>query len=74
MTIGKTSGLAGIAYWINENYDLRGEKAVDKHSPLVVYLKNWVDREYEGGRENMISPDEMERKIDEFTGGWKAQL
>ena len=74
VTIGKTSGLAGIAYWINENYDLRGDKAVDKHSPLVVYLKNWVDREYEGGRENMISPDEMERKIDEFTGGWKAQL
>ena len=74
VTIGKTSGLAGIAYWINENYDLRGDKAVDKHSPLVVYLKNWVDREYGGGRENMISPDEMERKIDEFTGGWKAQL
>ena len=47
---------------------------MDKHSPLVTYLKDWVDREYEGGRENMISPDEMERKIDEFTGGWKAHL
>ena len=72
--IGKTSGLAGIAYWINETYNLRGEKAVDKRSPMVAYLKEWVDREYENGRQTMISPDEMEHKIDEYTGGWRAML
>ena len=72
--IGKTSGLAGIAYWINETYSLRGDKAVDKRSPMVAYLKEWVDREYENGRQTMISPDEMEHKIDEYTGGWRAML
>lgn len=72
--IGKSSGLAGIAYWVNETYSLPEEKRVSKHSPLVVYLKDWVDKEYENGRQNMISPDELEAKIDEFSGGWRAHL
>lgn len=33
--IGKTSGLAGIAYWINDNYDLTGDAAIAKNDPLV---------------------------------------
>ena len=34
--IGKTSGLAGIAYWINENYQLTAGEAISKHDPLVI--------------------------------------
>ena len=49
--IGKTSGLAGIAYWINDNYDLTGDAAVAKNDPLVAQLKAWVDEEYENGRQ-----------------------
>lgn len=30
--VGKTSGLAGIAYWINQNYHLTGEKQIDKQT------------------------------------------
>ena len=30
VTVGKTSGLAGIAYWINEHFELPMEKQVDK--------------------------------------------
>lgn len=73
VVIGKSSGLAGIAYWINETYNLPEDKRVDKQSPLVVYLKEWVDKEYENGREVMISPDELETKIVEFSGGRRAQ-
>lgn len=66
--ISKTSGLAGIAYWINGNYHLTGERAVDKHDPLVAKLKEWVDSEYEAGRVTTLSASEIEDKIKEFAG------
>ena len=67
--LGKTSGLAGIAYWINQNYNLTGETAVDKRSDLVVKIKEWIDSEYEDGRQTSLSNDEIEQKITEFSGG-----
>ena len=67
--ITKTSGLAGIAYWINDNLRLSGEKAVDKKSPLVLALKGWVDDMYENGRQTAISDEEVIEKIREITGG-----
>ncbi|HIU32936.1 MAG TPA: 2-isopropylmalate synthase [Candidatus Pullichristensenella excrementigallinarum] len=67
--ISNTSGLAGIAYWINEHYSLSGDEAVDKRDPLVVKLKEWVDSAYEGGRTSSLSPKELERKISQLTGG-----
>ena len=66
--ISKTSGLAGIAYWINGNYHLTGERAVDKHDPLVIKLKEWVDAEYETGRVTTLSASEIEAKVKEFSG------
>jgi hypothetical protein len=65
--ITKTSGLAGIAYWINENYGLTGDRAIDKRDPLVLALKSWVDAEYENGRQTMISDVEVDEKIKELT-------
>lgn len=67
--IGKTSGLAGIAYWINENYDLTGEAALVKNDPLVAALKEWVDQEYENGRQSTLSRDELEEKIQALAPG-----
>ena len=66
--ISKTSGLAGIAYWINEYYELPPERAVDKRAPLVVSLKEWIDAEYEAGRQTSISPIELDEKIRAFGG------
>ncbi len=66
--ISKTSGLAGIAYWINGNYGLTGEAAIDKKDPLVAQLKEWVDKEYEDGRVSSISAGEIEDKIRELAG------
>ena len=67
--ISKTSGLAGIAYWINENYGLAGADAVVKSDPLVAQLKEWVDAEYENGRQNTLARRELEEKIEEFAPG-----
>ncbi len=67
--IGKASGLAGIAYWINENYKLSAEAAVDKKSDLVVALKTWIDEEYADGRQTTLSTRELEDKILLLSGG-----
>ena len=69
VSISKTSGLAGIAYWINTNYRLSGDKAIDKKHPLVIALKDWVDKEYEDGRQTALSDIELENKITELSGG-----
>ncbi|MBO5089332.1 MAG: 2-isopropylmalate synthase [Clostridia bacterium] len=69
VTISKTSGLAGIAYWINTNYRLSGDDALDKKDPLILKLKEWVDAEYEDGRQTALSNFELESKIEELSGG-----
>ena len=67
--LGKASGLAGIAYWINENYRLSASEAIDKKDPLVVAVKEWIDKEYESGRQTALSNGEIEEKIEELSGG-----
>ena len=67
--ISKTSGLAGIAYWINGNYHLSGEQEITKHDPLVIALKAWVDEQYEQERQTMMSTQELEEKIEELAPG-----
>jgi len=67
--IGKASGLAGIAYWINMNYGLKDDEKLDKKDPLVVALKGWIDLEYEGGRQTVLSNKELENKINELAPG-----
>lgn len=67
--VGKTSGLAGIAYWINNNYQLPPEEALDKHDPLVETMKAWIDRQYEEGRQTALSTGELEQKIEALSGG-----
>ena len=72
--IGKSSGLAGIAYWINENYQLTPSEAVDKKDELVVKLKEWIDSEYAGGRQTSLSTGELEEKIEQLSNGRFSRL
>ena len=67
--ITKTSGLAGIAYWINNYFSLEGDKVIDKRHPLILALKSWVDEEYENGRQTSISDGELLEKIKELSDG-----
>jgi len=66
VAVSKTSGLAGIAYWINEHYELTGSKKVDKNSDLVVKVKEWVDEMYADNRTTSLSTAELEEKIKEL--------
>ena len=59
VAVSNTSGLAGIAHWINSYYNLKGENAIDKNNPIVGKVKEWVDEEYDNGRITVITDDEM---------------
>ena len=63
VAVSNTSGLAGIAHWINAYYKLKGDRAIDKNSPLVAKIKEWVDAEYESGRVTVLADDELVRVI-----------
>lgn len=73
VAVSNTSGLAGIALWINGFYNLSGEKAVNKNHPCVAKIKEWIDGEYEAGRVTVISDEELEALVKlygkDITGG-----
>ena len=64
VAVSNTSGLAGIAHWINTYFHLEQEKQVDKNSELVTMVKAWVDHEYEGGRVTVLTDEELLQVID----------
>lgn len=66
VTINQNSGAAGVAKWINDNYGLEGDRAVNKRSEVVSYIKNWIDSEYEAGRVSSMSNVELKHKVDEY--------
>ena len=68
VTVSKTSGLAGIAFWINSHYNLLGtEKEVSKRSPLIAKIKEYVDKQYEDGRQTLISDKELTDLVEKFS-------
>ena len=74
VAVSNTSGLAGIAHWMNTYYHLKGEHQVDKNSELVAKVKEWVDKEYEGGRVTAITDEELEAVIEKVGGTMQIQL
>jgi isopropylmalate/homocitrate/citramalate synthase len=69
VSVSNTSGLAGIAHWINTYFKLKGADAVDKSDPVVIKVKEWVDEEYESGRVTVITDDELIAVIDKVKAG-----
>ena len=65
VAVSNTSGLAGIAHWINTYFKLKDDKKVDKNSELVAMIKAWVDNEYEGGRVTVLTDEELLKVIDD---------
>ncbi len=67
--VSKTSGLAGIAYWINGHYRLAEEKKVSKKDPIVTAMKDWIDQEYEDGRQTVMTDHELEEIVERLAPG-----
>ncbi|MDR1639615.1 MAG: 2-isopropylmalate synthase [Clostridiales bacterium] len=61
VAVSSTSGLAGIAHWVNGRYHFTGSDALDKKHPLIVAMKEWVDLQYATGRVTSISDTELEK-------------
>ncbi len=67
VSISNTSGLAGIAYWLNNTYRLLdSENRISKQDPITIHLKAWVDKEYENGRQTIISTKELKTAVEEY--------
>ncbi len=61
--ISNTSGLAGIAHWMNTYLKLKGDDQFSKNSELVKDVKAWVDAQYEDGRVTVLTDDELLKQI-----------
>ena len=68
VAVSNTSGLAGIAHWINTYFHLPEEKQVDKGCELTAMVKAWVDGEYESGRVTVLTDEELLKVIDDACG------
>ena len=67
VAISNTSGLAGIAHWINSNPSVKAYTAIDKNDPLCLYIKEWLDNQYAQGRITMITDEELEGLVKAYT-------
>ena len=63
VAVSAHSGLAGIAHWINTHFKLRNEAKLSKNDPLVVAVKELVDREFAEGRTTTFGDNELEMII-----------
>ena len=60
VSISKTSGTAGIAYWINHHYKLPASECVTKRDEIVVKMKEYIDVLYAEGRITLMTDAELE--------------
>lgn len=74
VAVSNTSGLAGIAHWINTHFRLTGEDMINKNSELVAIVKSWVDKEYEDGRVTVLTDEEILSVIDRVSEKLGVQL
>ena len=64
--VSNTSGLAGIAHWMNTYYRLKDKNMVTKKDEIVVKVKEWVDVLYEEGRVTVMTDEELDSQIKKF--------
>jgi len=69
VAISNTSGLAGIAYWINKHYRLKGDSEVTKQDGIVIRAKEAIDKLYADGRTTLLSDEELFDIIDSVAPG-----
>ena len=67
VSISNTSGLAGIAYWLNMYFKLKGEDAIGKQDWLVTEMKTKIDELYADGRTTIMCEDELLDMIKELS-------
>ena len=74
VSISNTSGLAGIAYWLNNHYKFKGEKALTKQDWIVQEMKNRIDAMYTDGRTTVMGDEELEALFVELAGDGRSKI
>lgn len=69
VAVSNTSGLAGIVYWINNYYELSPREMVTKEDEAAIKLKEWVDHQYDEGRQTAISDSELDEQLEKIAPG-----
>jgi len=59
VAVNEHSGAAGIAHWVNSYFNLKDDRKLEKRDPRLAKLKEWVDRQYEAGRNTVIGDHEL---------------
>ena len=59
VAVDKTSGTAGVSWWINTCLNLPPAQRVDKKAASIQKITEWVDAQYHQGRTTSISDEEM---------------
>lgn len=62
VSVTNTSGVAGVAFWVNQYNKKLDLPAVSKNDPVVVKIYSWVCEQYDQGRITMISDEELEEQ------------
>ena len=62
VSVTNISGVAGVAFWVNQYNKKLGLPAVSKNDPVVVKIYSWVCEQYDQGRITMISDEELEEQ------------
>jgi isopropylmalate/homocitrate/citramalate synthase len=60
VAVNEHSGHAGIAAWVNTYFRLKGIDKIDKRDERINDIKEWVDKQYEGGRNTVMISEELE--------------
>ena len=74
VSISNTSGLAGIAYWVNKRFKLLGENQLSKQDWLVVAMKEEIDALYADGRTTVMGDEELMQLVEKLSKDERCSL
>ena len=60
VAVDATSGLAGVAHWINSYFGLKGDHTIQKSDPLVIAVREQVAELYAQGRNTVMADEALE--------------
>jgi hypothetical protein len=69
VSISGTSGLAGIAYWMNTHFGITGDAMLTKQDGIVTKMKEEIDLAYADGRTTIMADYELYEIAERISGG-----
>ena len=69
VSISGTSGLAGIAYWMNTHFGITGDAMLTKQDGIVIKMKEEIDLAYADGRTTIMADYELYEIAERISGG-----